>query len=61
LPDSIEIDEIVKDENVDPSMNGTPRRRTVDPNKLDSIVSDSVLLNCESDSNEIDESDSQPE
>jgi hypothetical protein len=56
LPDSIEIDE-----NVDPSMNATPRGRKIDPNELEKNPSDSILLGCESDSNEIGESDSQTE
>jgi hypothetical protein len=61
LPDSIEIDEILKDGNADQSMNATPRKRTIDPNDFENNISDSILLSCKSDSNEIDESDSQTE
>jgi hypothetical protein len=61
LPDSIEIDEILKDENAYPSMNAKPRERTIDPNQFENNISDSILLSRESDSNEIGESDSQTE
>jgi hypothetical protein len=44
LPDLIEIDEILKDENADPSMNATPRGRKIDPNELNKNASDSILL-----------------
>jgi hypothetical protein len=57
LPDSIERDEMFSHKDADPSMNVAQRGITIDFNEDPQNVLDSILCSCESDSNEIEESD----
>jgi hypothetical protein len=57
FPDSIESEKFSRFENAEPSMNVTFRGITIDCNDDPQNASDSMRFNCDSDSNEIDESD----
>jgi hypothetical protein len=61
FPDSIEIDDKITLINAEPSMNLTFRGITIDRSDEFKNASDSIRVKCESDSNVIDESDSQDE
>jgi hypothetical protein len=61
LPDSIKIDDNVTPMKAEPSMNRTVRGITIDSSDEYENANDSIRLNREFDSNEMDESDSQCE
>jgi hypothetical protein len=61
FPDSIVIDDKVTLINAEPSMNWTFRGITIDSSDENENADDSIRVNCEFDSNEIDESDLQSE
>jgi hypothetical protein len=61
FPDSIEIDDKVVQLNAQPSMNWTFRGTKIDWSDEHENASDLIRVKCESDSNLIDESDSQRE
>jgi hypothetical protein len=61
FPDSIEIDDKVTPINAEPSMNSTFRGITIDGSDEYANASNSIRVKRESDSNVIDESDSQDE